>query len=315
MAKPSKFLRTLSETRNWKLHEAGLLARVGRHWFGVESTSMTPDNLVIRTTVVPLSNEAIEKLKAWIGEKTNRESLVKGTLMVENGSLVFVTAKAPLSRAAGMPDAVANLLAGLAREFDALGLEPACHRCAASGSHAAAALGGRPVELCDTCFGELSETMAATREGNRKEGSYLTGFFGALAGGIVGIVPWILIGQLGFIAALAGLIMAFLADRGYRLFRGRIGRGMPWIVLGVLLVSVVLATFLGISVSLMLEDPAWGFADAILLPIFLLAEPDFLLAILKDLGLGILFAGLGSFGLINNMRKEGAGAHLTIQRI
>jgi len=51
--------------------------------------------------------------------------------------------------------------------------------------------------------------------------------------------------------------MAFLAQAGYRLSRGRIQKGMPWIVLGSVVIGILVANAIEIAIGLS-QDPEIG---------------------------------------------------------
>ena len=59
----------------------------------------------------------------------------------------------------------------------------------------------------------------------KKEGFFskgtLAGVLGAFLGGAIGMIPWLLLSLLGYVAAVGGLAMAFAAYYGYKLLCGR----------------------------------------------------------------------------------------------
>jgi hypothetical protein len=57
------------------------------------------------------------------------------------------------------------------------------------------------------------------------EGSYIRGLVGALVGATIGAAAWCLVMQLGIIASLVGFAIGWLAEKGYSLCKGRLGKG------------------------------------------------------------------------------------------
>ena len=144
----------------------------------------------------------------------------------------------------------------------------------------------------------------------RKKGSVLTGFAGAFIGAMIGAVLWAVIGVLGYIASIVGFVIAFLAGKGYDLFKGR--RGAAKVV--VLILCVILAVVAGNVGSY-----AWQIHDVYKEEVaalsameqqFVISEGEFFQLMIedseviggfvKDLGMGVLFAALGCYGVIRD---------------
>ena len=157
------------------------------------------------------------------------------------------------------------------------------------------------------------------QETQENKGSVITGFIGALLGAAIGAVLWTVVGMLGYVASIVGFVIAFLADKGYDLFKGRQGT----IKMIVLILCVVLAVGAGT-----VGTAVWALHDVYTEEVNALTEiekklydimpeDEFILMglsdseiqgeILKDAGMGLIFGFLGSFGLIKaakNNRKQ-----------
>ena len=97
---------------------------------------------------------------------------------------------------------------------------------------------------------DRSISMAASRAQEEDTGSYARGLLGALLGAIVGALVWALVLNLGYIAAIVGCIIGWLAERGYRLLHGKKGKGK--------IVILILSVLLG--------RPAWNLCRGCLHP-------------------------------------------------
>lgn len=149
-----------------------------------------------------------------------------------------------------------------------------------------------------------------------KKGSIIGGFIGALLGAAIGAVAWALVGMMGYIASIIGFVIAFLADKGYDLFKGRQGT----VKMIVLILCVVLAVFAG-TIGTAVWDIHTAYNEELnsltelekkiyTIP----TEEEFMIdcfndsemhtAILKDAGMGLVFGLLGSFGLIKAAKKK-----------
>jgi len=150
-------------------------------------------------------------------------------------------------------------------------------------------------------------------------GSYGKGFLGAFLGMLVGAVLWAVIYALGYLASLAGFVTGWLANLLYDKLGGKQGKGKIAILIIVIILGVLLGTLAGIGLSLANEiiNGDWGSVYTLadvpgLVLALMLVEPAFLLAVLKDAGLGLLFAALGVFGVLRNAGRQVADEKVTV---
>lgn len=175
---------------------------------------------------------------------------------------------------------------------------------------------GQVMEVCEACHEKLQGAVEEIRTQRETTGSYAKGAVGAVLGGIVGIVPWVLIGMLGYVAAISGLIMAWLSYKGYQLLGGKRSRGMIW----VLVIVLIVFTYVGVIGSIFVQIVnANGYA--LTLESFIgfvsisFTQNEFTGMIWGQLALGWLFAGLGSFSLLRRARHEGRGKDIEVKRV
>ena len=145
-----------------------------------------------------------------------------------------------------------------------------------------------------------------------RTGSYATGAVGAFLGALLGAVVWALILYLGYIASLGGLVIGFLAEKGYSLLKGKPGKGKIVILIFAILFGVLVGTLLPDVFVLVGMISGGELPGAMLgqipLVIFyaLVGDPEYLRGILTNMGMGALFAGLGAFALLRRTSKEAA---------
>ena len=66
---------------------------------------------------------------------------------------------------------------------------------------------------------------------NAPQGSYITGIIGAVIGGAIASLPWVLVYVYGnMIVAILAVLIALGAFYGYKLVKGKMGKGLPAIM-------------------------------------------------------------------------------------
>lgn len=188
-----------------------------------------------------------------------------------------------------------------------------CPHCgmALSGSGGWKQIGAVVAPFHSTCAARLEQELNADLDGDElaQTGSYAAGFAGALIGGLLGAILWGALYNFGFISAIVGFVIGWLAEKGYTLLRGKKGSGKVVILVVVAILCVLLGTVLGYAFSLASgiasgELGAWSYGDIPYMLLTLLTDAEFLMDAAKDVLLGLLFAGLGIFSLLRKAGKE-----------
>ena len=144
----------------------------------------------------------------------------------------------------------------------------------------------------------------------------MTGFLGALAGGLIGAVVWAVVLLLGYVASLVGLLIGFLAEKGYNLAKGKQDKGKIAVLVIVVILAVIVGTFAADAISLAQmigsgELYEYTYSDIPLLILFLaMNDVEYLMATLGNCGMGLLFAAIGVFGLLRKAKKEVTGVRV-----
>jgi hypothetical protein len=144
-------------------------------------------------------------------------------------------------------------------------------------------------------------------------GSYATGTIGALLGAAIGAVVWALVLLMGYVASVVGLLIGWLAERGYNLFRGKQGKAKVLILIIAIILGVLLGTFAAdaITVASMIgngELPGIVYGDIVPMIIFMLSEDAaYAGATMSNILMGLLFAALGVFALLRKTNKDVSG--------
>lgn len=201
-------------------------------------------------------------------------------------------------------DDKANLMtaiAAAASECERYQIHNCCAHCKNVVPLHAAAIDNAPVLLCDSCLSQVMNRMSGTAA--RKE-NVLLGMIGAIFGVLIGSVLWIVIGQVGFIAGIAGFAIVFCGMKGYEILGGRVSK--KGIVICIILSCLVVlgAEFISIAIVIYRELNKMydiTFAEAISwLPEFI-QEPEVVGGIVKDLAVGYALAIWASYANIKNV--------------
>ena len=169
---------------------------------------------------------------------------------------------------------------------------------------------------CHHVHGACAERVEqGIQESNQQEklqrtGSYASGALGAFLGAALGAVVWAIVLYAGYVASIVGLLIGWLANKGYDLLKGKQGKGKVVILILAIIFGVLLGTLAVDAVSLaqmidMGQFPGFTYGDIPLMILALFAEsPEYTSATLGNIGLGLLFAALGVFALLRKTGKE-----------
>ena len=172
--------------------------------------------------------------------------------------------------------------------------------------------------LHDACAQRVAEHFAEENKAKKEEdtGSYPMGIVGALIGALLGAVVWALVLSIGYIAAIVGLLIGWLALKGYDLCHGKQGKAK----LAIVIVAVILGVLVGnigadvfALVKMINAGELWGatYADIPDIIIYTFQESsEYARGVISNGVTGLLFAGLGVFGLLRKAGREIADAKI-----
>lgn len=142
-----------------------------------------------------------------------------------------------------------------------------------------------------------------------KKESRILGIIGALLGGLLATLPWILVyiyGNMMF-SALA-IIIAFVALKGYQLCHGKQDKYLALTISTVSIISVTVATLLIIPFGLLYKE---GYQVSWYNFQLLYENSEFVSAILKDYAIAVLFTILGISGIIKTIKEQHGSVKLS----
>ena len=135
----------------------------------------------------------------------------------------------------------------------------------------------------------------------------LLGIIGALVGAIIGGLSIVLLSQMGYVASISGVVLAFCTLKGYEL----LGKALSKKGIVICIILMVLTPFIAdwICWALVVME-AWAdygvtFTEAFVTVPLLLQDGTIAMAdYLKDLGMLYLFVVLGGFYTVRNALKS-----------
>lgn len=179
-------------------------------------------------------------------------------------------------------------------------------------------IGGSVYYMHIPCADKVCRDIMTRDEQQKQErtGNYLTGLIGALLGAAVGSVLWAVVLYFGYVASIIGFVIGFLAEKGYNLFRGKQGKGKIAILIIAVILGVLVGNFGADVITLVqmigageLPDMVYGDIPWLIL-LVLLEDGAYLMATLSNIGMGLLFAGLGVWTLLRRANAEVSGTKI-----
>jgi hypothetical protein len=287
---------------NWKQRDGALLGRCGGHWFTLtQNNPLQP--VIITVSVSDLTYLKLEDLKAHFNE--GKTEFKMKHFSVNNNVLSFVLpVRFPYE---ALSSTLASVLVFLSDILNKSDINDGCFLCAAYAKLNTVCVNDTLMTVCDDCIELTNKIYEDAQNKSKAEGSYFTGFIGALLGTLFGIALWLAVSYFGYYASIIGFVMALSANFGYKLFKGRRDRAMPYIILINIFIGIILANLFEIALAFVLDpEYALGFIDALLLaPLaFFDAELFYVGKVWGNVAISLLFALLGSWKLIKSLYTE-----------
>ncbi|WP_142414155.1 hypothetical protein [Hathewaya massiliensis] len=159
-------------------------------------------------------------------------------------------------------------------------------------------IGNTIMGCCKNCQLEIKNTIAQEQSNFQKQSNNIVGgIVGGFIGALLGSVIWIIIAQMNYIAAIAGLAIAVCCIKGYQMFGGKLN------LLGVIITSLItiimvyLANHISLAIDIYSElkmDYPISFFDALKFVPKALEEPSIQRSFISNLVIGYLLTFVGS---------------------
>lgn len=180
-----------------------------------------------------------------IGKEENKEfskSVKPAAAITQKDSLITVVSKNTGANMDKARDSVNYLLDAMTAFLHERGFEPCCQTCGASSQTVGFAVEQARMHLCPNCAARLrSENEVKFQQDEKKSGNIVGGIVGAFFGSLIGVLCIILISQLGYIAAISGVVMAICTVKGFELLGGKLDK----IGIAICCAIMVVMTYIG----------------------------------------------------------------------
>lgn len=282
----------------------------GSGWKAVSFAVRFPDETAIQTCVGFFSSPEIKKNFRIMGVEPSLSSI-----------------KITVTDTMGTMKKVAELVDVACDRFVTLGGVGVTH-CSSCGLELAgsaavpAVMDGTVYYMHEGCLERDNEGLHHTRNEVIKQGSVLTGAVGALAGALIGAVPWAIAYYSGWFLAILGLLIGFLSQKGYELLNGKENKAKGIIIIFTTIIGVIVATLAGIVFTVKIgwsEELGYtlSLADSFRIVFSMLAEntEGILIDVIKDIVLGLLFAFLGAYQTIISAFRSTGKKNNTLTRL
>ena len=165
--------------------------------------------------------------------------------------------------------------------------------------------------MCSECFQRKSANQDS--EYKKKTTNMAAGIVGALFGSLLGVICWVLIYQLGYIAGITGFVMVVCCMKGFELLGGKLNR--VGVLLSILIAIVMLFAAEYLCVGIEIYKAFRDISDVSIMqairaiPFYLTDSPvaeELRNGMLRDLAMGYVFAILASISFIRQSLKATA---------
>lgn len=136
------------------------------------------------------------------------------------------------------------------------------------------------------------------------------GVIGAIGGSLVGVALILILDRIGFVASIAGVVMAICALKGYRKLAGTMSKKGIIAVSIVMVVMTLVAAYLEWTIAIYIELKGYYsdvyFIDILVSLPVLITEIELLSDFLINLGMLFLFTALGAVPEIRKVKAQHA---------
>jgi hypothetical protein len=305
-------LRELSETHGFTVRGAQAWGTVDGYWFQVALPAYGANALKIRTAVRYPDETAASAVGAALTKMSRDNPSLNCT---RNGGVAELDVKKGMG--GFKTQEVEGFMRMAAAAFREAGAEPACLNCGDSAPDSFVMVNGTAMKLCSKCRAEIEGTIVQGAEAHAAaQNNYLRGALGAVLGALVGSIAWIVIGLLGYIAAIGGVAISFCAIKGYQLMKGKVTKLAVLIICLVSIVVMIAAVFITLDIVVLKDNPQAGFGN-VMQAIFqmLFVDADVTSEVVKDCLLGLLFLAIGSYSVVKPFFAKAKAPAGTFERL
>jgi uncharacterized membrane protein YciS (DUF1049 family) len=145
-----------------------------------------------------------------------------------------------------------------------------------------------------------SELEQAKNNFEYAEKNYGKGMLGAIIGGLIGAIPWMLLEMFWGFAAILSLLVGYAAFYGYQKLGGVVTKATKWLMI----IPIVMAVFVSNIVSVTYAFIANDIEITVMNYLIIYTDKELGTLMLQNLGLGLFFGLLGYFSIYRKVKNS-----------
>jgi len=152
-----------------------------------------------------------------------KKSVAPAAGLSQKDSLISVVAKNNTNKQDKIRDNLQYILDALTAFLRERNFVPCCQTCGASTQTVGFMLKDARLHLCAECAARAkSENAVKAQQHDRKSVNIIGGIIGAVVGSLIGVACIVILGQLGYVAAISGIVLAFCTLKGFDILGGKL---------------------------------------------------------------------------------------------
>ena len=191
----------------------------------------------LRFSLINLTESDKEEIKQFV--RQNKKELKLASAEFKANVVIINLKEFPTCK-----DVLANALHGIITFFTENAFVSGCSLSQSAEDIKFVKYKGQIMAVSQQVIEDLQKNDRNSNEDNENK-SYIPGVVGASIGGIIGMIPWIVISMLGYISSISGLAMGWLVKTGYEKANGKKGGAQMMI----LILAIIIFTYLGMMIS------------------------------------------------------------------
>lgn len=295
-------LQKVAQELGWEYQKNYLYGKVGNTHFtfhrNVDYLRTANNYIAVYIPIFTVGTEQRQLIIDYL--KQNRKVLKVRNYNLTEASIIIVL-NAPMMKLT--TEKVNELTTNLSTFFDQQGIltEEHCFYCGEAEVDAVSKVNKVAVPAHSACIDNARKEMMENQENVQAQGgNYFPGMVGAILGGIIGAIPWMLLEYFWGYASILSLLIGYFAFKGYKLLGGRVTKATKWL----LLIPVVLAIIVSNLVSLTIFFVSEGYLLIIENYVIAYTDPEIASVLFINLGIGLLFAALGYGSVYQKVKAE-----------
>ena len=182
------------------------------------SDSRYPYLFTIYTSAKSSNSMALSK-----GEIKEFTKSIKQVISLNQDGNHFTVVQRSIANQEKLKTWLGETLDGLTSFLRSKSYTPCCQTCGKPVETNSFLYGTSYINLCADCETSMRQgAVASQQEKGQKQENVIGGIVGALLGSLVGVVCIVLLSELGYVAALSGVVMAVCTLKGYELLGGKL---------------------------------------------------------------------------------------------